>query len=274
MKRLIIYMALIAALLVAISCTPNDTPGHEDIERARNAYSEGFFLEAEKDYERYLQVEPQGEFRQEAWNRLSEIAVTIKGDFDRAVVLLEAMYLELGTDPDEAWRIMFQLGNVYGQLGNRARAIESYEKCLVHAVDSPEKTFKTQLQMAKLYRSIGNYEMVAATLENCADSTVDNDSKARCLYELAQSYSFIANWNQSKRALETLLELEGVGQETHVLAVFLLADIYENERNYAKTKELLESIVTTYPNPKVIESRLASLPYIPPPKETPKPPKD
>lgn len=258
--RRIFFLIMLVTLVTSFGCIPKDSKGDENIERARSAYSKGFYLEAENDYERYLQVEPQGEFRREAWNRLSEIAVNIKGDLDRAVVLLEAMYLELGTDPNDAWRIMFLLGDVHATLGNRSKAIESFEKCLVLAIDSPKNTFTTQLRMAKLYRAMGNYELVAATLENCADSAEDSDDKARCLYELAQSYSFISNWNQSRRALETLLELPDVNQEIHVLAVFLLADIYENERDYTKTRELLESILTTYPNPKVIESRLSNLP--------------
>ena len=143
---------------------------------------------------------------------------------------------------------------------------------MIHAANNPKNAYATQLRMAKLYRSMGNYDLVAVTLENCADSDIDDDSRARCLYELAQSYSFISNWNQSKRALEALMELKNVSQETRVLAIFLLADIYENERNYAKTKELLESILTTYPNPKVIESRLANLPYVQPVEISPVPP--
>jgi len=274
MRRLLIVIVLLATMLVGWGCKQGGSSGNEDIEYARDSYSRGLYLEAEKSYERYLQVEPQGEFREEAWNRLSEIAVTIKEDYDRAVVLLEAMYLELGTDPDAAWRIMFQLGNVYANLGNKPKAIESFEKCLVHAAGSPEHTFTTQLRMAKLYRSMGNYEMVAVTLENCADSAVSNEDKARCLYELAQSYSFISNWNQSKRALDQLLALNDISTERHALAVFLLADIYEYERNYTKTKELLESILTTYPNPKVVESRLANLPYVAPIEILPIPPEN
>jgi len=272
MQRIILLIILATAMGIAVACSNQSSPVGEDIERAREAYSKGFYLEAEKDYERYLQVEPQGEFRKEAWDRLSEISVTIKGDYDRAVVLLEAMYLELGADSDTAWRIMFQLGEILEELGNQEKAIESFEKCFVHAADSPEYTYKTQLRMARLYRSMGNYDLLAITLENCAVSAIDSESKARCLYELAQSYSFISSWNQAKKSLETLLELKNVSEETNALAVFLLADIYENERNYAKTKELLESILTAYPNPKVVESRLASLPYIPPPPVAPVPP--
>lgn len=273
MKRILLLILLATTMLFVVACSSEKDPGMEDIENARSAYSKGFYLEAEKGYERYLQLEPQGEFRKEAWDRLSEISVAIKGDLDRTVVLLEAMYLELGTDPHEAWRIMFQLGDVYAQLGNQAKGIESYEKCLIHAEGNPEQTFKTHIRLAELYRALGNYDLVSVTLENCANSAGTEENKALCLYELAQSYTLIKNWKHSKRALERLLELNEVTEETRVLAVFLLADIYENERDYRKTKELLESIAQTYPNPKVIESRLANLPYVPPVKEEPKPPK-
>nr|WP_321513291.1 tetratricopeptide repeat protein [uncultured Pseudodesulfovibrio sp.] len=227
------------------------------------SYSKGFYLEAEKEYERYLQAEPQGAFRKEAWDRLSEIAVTVKGEYDRAVVLLEAMYLELGDDPESGWKIMYQLGEVYSVLGNRLKAIESFEKCLLHAAKFPEKTTQTQLRMARLYREMGNYGQVAATLQNCADSAGSADDKAQCLYELAQSYSFISSWSQAKNALETLLGLQDISEETRALSIFLLADIYENDRDYAKAKSLLESIVDTYPNRRVVESRLANLPDVP-----------
>lgn len=272
MSRTIWVLITVMVLIALMGCSGSDSPGREDIERARESYSKGFYLEAEKQYERYLQVEPQGEFRKEAWERLSEIAVNIKGDLDRTVVLLEAMYLELSTDPVDAWRIMFQLGDVYAQLGNQPKALESYEKCLVYAVGDADRTCRTQLRMARMYRAMGNYDLVSVTLMGCVDAAEDSEYKAKCLYELAQSYSFISNWSQSRRALEALLSLSGVSQELQALSKYLLADIYENERNYIKTRELLESILTTYPNPKVVESRLASLPYIPPREEDPLPP--
>lgn len=272
MKRAILLIMLAAAMAVVAACSSDTSPGAEDIERARESYSKGFYLEAEKDYERYLQIEPQGEFRKEAWDRLSEIAVNIKGDYDRAVVLLEAMYLELGGDANEAWTIMFQLGEVYAELGNQPKAIESFEKCLIHAEGNPEHTYKTQLRMARLYRAMGSYDLVASTLENCADSATGPEAKAKCLYELAQSYSFISGWNQARKTLKQLLDIPGLSEETHALGMFLLADIYEHERDFRKTRELLKSILTTYPNPKVVESRLGNLPDVPPEPIPLKPP--
>jgi tetratricopeptide (TPR) repeat protein len=264
MRRILVLILLAAAVLAVAACSSSSTPGQEDIEQARDSYSKGFYLEAEKNYERYLQVEPQGEFRKEAWDRLAEIAVSIKGDYDRAVVLLEAMYLELGGDADTAWKIMFQLGEVYSELGNTGKAIEAFEKCLDHAMGNPEHTYRTQLRMARLYRSMGSYDLVAATLENCADSAADDEAKAKCLYELSQSYSFISSWSQAEKALNAVLALKNISDETRSLAIFLQADIAENDRDYAKARELLESILKTYPNPKVVETRLANLPEVTP----------
>ncbi|EGB15490.1 Tetratricopeptide TPR_1 repeat-containing protein [Pseudodesulfovibrio mercurii] len=264
MRRILVLILLAATVFAVAACSSSGSPGREDIERARDSYSKGFYLEAEKDYERYLQVEPQGKFRKEAWDRLAEIAVSIKGDLDRAVVLLEAMYLELGDDPDTAWKIMFQLGEVYSELGNNPKAIECFEKCLIHAQGNPEHTYKTQLRMARLYRNMGSYDLVAGTLENCADSAADDEAKARCLYELAQSYTFISSWSQASKTLDSLLRLKHISDETRALAIFLQADIAENDRDYAKTRELLESILHTYPNPKVVETRLANLPEVVP----------
>jgi len=252
-----------AAMCIVAACSSGSSSGGDDIERARSSYSKGFYLEAEKDYERYLQAKPQGKFRKEAWDRLTEIAMTIKGDYERAVVLLEAMYLELGNDQDTAWKIMFHLGEAYSELGNNGKAIEAFEKCLVHAQGAPQHMYKTQLRMARLYRDMGSYDLVASTLENCADSASDPESKAKCLYELALSYTFISSLTQANNTLHTLLDLKGVSDETRSLAIFLMADICENERNFSKARKLLESILTTYPNPKVVESRLANLPDVP-----------
>ena len=59
-----------------------------DLAIARQSYSGGYFLEAETAYERYLQSDPQGGSRLEAWTRLVDICAGVKGDPDKAVNLL------------------------------------------------------------------------------------------------------------------------------------------------------------------------------------------
>lgn len=247
------------ALLGLFGCGNGASPGEQDLKNARKSFDNGFFLEAEAGYERYLQLEPQGKHRKEAWSRLLDIALNIKADLDRSVALLEAMYLEQGADKAEASDIMYRLGELYQQLGKPEKALESYEKSLRLSQNLPERKVRAQLQLARLYRLRGSYDLVLETLDDCSRSATNTKQKARCLYELAQSYSFINSWAQVKKAVNQLLALEGASEELKAMGIFILADMYEHDHNYEKARELLLSIRDTYPNPLVIETRLDNL---------------
>ncbi|WP_147819521.1 tetratricopeptide repeat protein [Salidesulfovibrio onnuriiensis] len=257
-------IALLAALLLCCAACGSETEDSVNLSAARDSYSKGFYLEAETGYERYLQLNPQGEFRKEAWERLLEISLNIKGDLERSVALLDAMALELGDDKAEAWRVLYRLGDIYDQMGKRQKSIEAFEKCLILAIDMPAETVKTQLRMARVYRSLGNYDLVMDTLQNCSRNAENDAARAQCLYELAQSCSLINNWNMVKKSIEELLTLNGVDPETRAMATFLLAEAYEDEHRYAEAVSLLKSILDTYPNPMVVEARLKALAAIKP----------
>lgn len=246
-------------LLALTACGSGKTPGEQDLENARRSFDNGFFLEAEAGYERYLQLEPQGKHRKEAWSRLLDIALNIKADLDRSVALLEAMYLEQGSDRSEASDIMFRLGDLYQQLGNRDKALESYEKSLRLSEGQPSRMVRVQLKLARIYRMQGSYDQVLKTLSNCAEIATVPEEKAHCLYELAQSYSLINSWSQVQRAVDQLLNMNDAPEDLKAMGIFLLADMYEHEHDYDKARELLTSIRDTYPNPLVIDARLKHL---------------
>lgn len=249
---------LLAALLLCSAACGSDTQS-QDLVKARDAYSQGFYLESETGYERYLQLNPQGTHRKEAWERLLEISLNIKGDMHRAVSLLEAMSLELGGNKREAWQVMYRLGGIYNQMGKRQKAVEALEKSLMLAEGFPDAIVKTQLKLARIYRAQGNYDLVMEALQNCASNADTQDAKAQCFFELAQSYSLINNWTQVRTSLNELLKLENVDSEMRAMAIFLLAESYDYDHDYDKARELLKSILKTYPNPKVVEARLKAL---------------
>lgn len=250
--------ALFAGLLMlCVSC--GGQTADSDLAAAREQYSKGFYLQSEAGYERYLQNNPRGEFRKEAWDRLLNIAANVKGDLKKAIALLDAMSLEEPENPLEAWSILYRLGELHMQMGNISRAVESLEKSLMLASNMPEQIVKTQLKLAGIYRLQNNYDLMFEALGNCRTSATTSEEKATCLYELAQSYSLINNWNMVRKSLEELLTLEGVSEEKRAMATFLLAEAFEFSQDYEKARSLLQSIINTYPNPKVIESRLQAL---------------
>lgn len=255
----LIPLALLALLALAGCGSGSRSDAAMELEHARESFNRGFFLEAEAAYERYLQKVPQGGYRAEAWSRLIEIAQNVKADPERSIALIEAMSLEFASDRERSFQLSYQLGDLYEQQGNRPKALEAFEKALAVAGDARDKAVAAQLRSARIYRSQGNYEQVQETLQNCVKNAPDEVSRATCLYELAQTYTFIQAWDKGKKALEEILTIKDVPQETKDLSVFILADIYEHERDFPKARQLLESIRETYPNPKVVEARLEAL---------------
>ncbi|MES9997266.1 tetratricopeptide repeat protein [Desulfovibrio aminophilus] len=249
---------LLLLVLLLPGCIRREEAAPPDVEAAREALSKGFYLEAETSYERYLQKEPQGNFRREAWDRLLDISLNVKGDVDRSVMLLESMVLEFGGATGTGEDPLFLLGDLYEQQGNRAKAMETWEKCL-KLTDDPEKSVPVRIRLARAQRNQRNFEAAQETLERCSQEASTPALKARCLYESAQNDTFTQSFGRAKTSLEELLALPGVVDETRALAVFLLVDIYEQEGRLPEARNLLESIRETYPNPLVVEARLKSL---------------
>ena len=250
-------LLLLASFLPA--CGRTESSAGPDVEAAREAFSQGFYLEAETGYERYLQKEPKGRQRREAWNRLLEISLNVKGDVDRSVMLLEAMYLEFGSDPAASADMLVLMGDLYEQQGNRAKAVESWEKSLTGMADDPERNVPVLIRLARAKRGQRDFDGAQEALERCAAMARDPELKARCLYESAQNFAFTQSFGRAKATLEELLTLPGVSEESRALATFLLVDVCEHEGRIADARKLLESIRKTYPNPLVIQARLDSL---------------
>lgn len=258
--RLIACAPVLAALLLLAACDRGAGSGAaQDLAIAREAYSAGYFLEAETAYERYLQSDPQGKHRLEAWTRLVDICAGVKGDPDKAVTLLETATLEFGSRPKDNWALLFRLGELYEQQGQRKKALDAWGRCLDTAGSDTARAVQAQMRMAIADRALGKSDMAVDLLSQSIQQAPDIPTKSQAMYELAQTYGMSWNWAKAKGILEEILAMEKAPQEVKVMSAYLLADAYEAERNLPKARELLLSLKDTYPNPEVIVARLASL---------------
>ena len=247
---------VLVAALQACDSAPKADPV---LEAARHAYLNGYYMEAEMRYEEYLQSSPQGADRLEAWTRLLDLAVNVRSDLKKGVDLLEATLLEYGDDPDKALPLMTKLGDLYERTGNRDKAVELWQSSLGTGNLPPDVVVSIMLKMAKSYREQGYFDLAMDVYQDCARAAPDPGSKAQCLYELAQTYSFVQNFAQARATCEEVRRINGAPAEIQALATFLLAEISEYERKPSEARKLLESIQETYPNPKAVEIRLKNL---------------
>jgi tetratricopeptide (TPR) repeat protein len=256
----LICAALLLGLLGLCGCDRGGPSGSAlDLTIARDAYAGGYFLEAETAYERYLQADPQGKHRLEAWTRLVEISSGVKGDLGKAVTLLETATLEYNSRPEVNWPLLFRLGELYELQGQRRKALDSWGRCLDTSGGDVGKAVQAQMRMALANRALGNHDLAMQLLTQCVAQAKDVETKSRAMYEMAQTLTLSWQWAKAIPILDEILALEKAPQDVKVMSAYLLADAYEAQRNIPKAREILLSLKDTYPNPEVIVARLATL---------------
>lgn len=255
MKRCLIII-ITSLLLMAQGCDKQGSNTSEVIDKARSNFISGFYVDSEKGFERYLQDNPQGEHRFEAWNYLVKIAAEVRHDSERGASILEAMYLEFGHNPEQGCGLKRQLAEMYIRTGQYKSAVEALEKSLEYS-DQPQKQLdSTRILLAETFRKLRNYDLAIYTYNDIAKSTDNKTTKARAFFEMAHTLTLIQAWERAESELDKLLHMEGIPEDIHAESAFMLADIYENRHEYKRAIELLKRIVDTYPNPYAVRYKL------------------
>ena len=231
LKRIVIVSGLSLALLAG--CGEDKASLPSELEKARSAYSQGLYLEAEAEYERFIQEHAQHPARWEAWSRLLDITFSVKNDSDKGLILLEAMLLEYGHDQEKSAIVLQQIGDLYADQKQWDKAVEKWAKGRRLAGQDPARQWPFSLRMARAYRAMGIGK-----------------------YDMAMTYTFMENWDKARKLLEEVTASGELPLEDHAVATFLLADVHIHDGDLEKAKELLESVTGTHPNPLAVDIRI------------------
>lgn len=256
-KFLLIFF--VALSLCVQGCGKNSDKVKPEFVKASKAFADGYYFEAEKGFENYLQKYPQGKMRLQAWNNLVLIASDVRQDPERGASLLEAMYLEFGHDYKRAPLLKRRVAEMYIRSGKLKIGVENLEKSIEFSDQPQEQMDKTRMILAETYRKLGNYDLAIFVFGECADYTKNNHTKSEALYEKAQTLTLIQSRQRAMSELEKLIKLPEITDEIKSKAIFLLSDLYEQQDDYKKAYDLLNEIKETYPNPNAVKLRIKFL---------------
>jgi len=262
MKPVRPWYATLLSVLLLLAATACQGSGEEKqvLAQARQAFSDGQYFQAEESYEVYLSNWPQAKERWEAWQRLLHISLHVRGDNVTAAELLEAMLLEFGADPDKAVDVMIQLGEVYGWgLRQWDKAVQAWGRCLDVRDLEPQTRYSVYHLLAQAYQEQGLYDQARDVLEQAVDVALTDQDKARSMYKLGLVHALQGDTKNAKYWLEQTLTIASLDKETRAVAAFSLADIYMQEEQLEKARDLLTSILDTHPNPRAVEIKLEFL---------------
>lgn len=252
-----LVLAFFAGLLTA--CEEEPAAPADELYEARQSFSRKEFLDAERQYERYLQQNPEGPQRWEAWERLVDIALSIREDQRLATDILEAMALEYNEDESRGKEALERLGQVYESGHRWDQALDAWRRLLAFPGVPPEEQGRLQLKVAKIYQLRGQNDLAAASLRTCLDMETSSEVNAACLYELAQVFMMNEQGEQAKIYLTELGKMPDAPLEIKVLGAFALADFEEEQGNFQKSLDIFVSIKDIYPNPDAVEARIQGL---------------
>ncbi len=248
-------LPLILFLLCACDAQTASTP-EDDLARARSSMRQRDFMEAEKSFERYLRRAPDGEARWEVWNRLVDLALDVRHDKRAAEELLEAMLLEFEKEPTRRRESQDWLARLYESDHNYDRALELWLALIRDGETPSEMKAESYRSLARIYLRRLEFELTKEVLGYCLQLDVSPALKGRCQYDLADAYTVMEDLDAASKTLQDLLMAKGVEEPLRVLAVFMLADVLEQQGKNDTALELFESIKNSYPNAQVVEERI------------------
>lgn len=241
----------------------------DDLALAEAALRDRDTGDAEMYFERYLRKNAAGKRRWEVWQQLLSISFDIRQDKVTARDYLEIMLVEFGNEPEKRRQIQMQLAALHSEMRAYDRAVALWE-ALADDLELPgEHRAAVYRELSQAYLRRQEFSAATDMLDLCLQLDVTADTKADCLYALAETQMLTGELAASEKALRDLLSLADVEPQRRVLSVFMLGDVVEQLERFDEARELFESILDSYPNAKVVEIRLGALKEKKPVKKPP-----
>lgn len=256
----VLLTALVLAACLLAACGGADAPApEEDLKRADAALRDRDIGDAEMYFERYLRRNPGGDQRWQVWHKLLEIALNIRQDKATAAEYLEIMLTEFADDPPRRRSIQLELAGLCDKMRDYGRAVTLWET-LAADKDAPDQDLAlVYRELSRAYLRRLEFSEATDVLGYCLELKVGEDTKADCLYALAETQMLTEALKESEQALRDLLQLDNVSEDRRIQAVFMLADVVEQQNRLDEAEELLERIRDSYPNARVVAMRLEGI---------------
>ncbi len=229
------------------------------IDIARRAFLNGEYLRAEGVYERYLETQPDGPYRLEAWVRLADISQYARETPARTATVLEAALLEFGENPATGPALRLRAARQRQQLGEYDKAAAHYKQLLAIPGLPPERVADIHIEFAEALMQAHDPMRAVGTLRTCGADLPAGDPHARCSLALAKVYLRLERPVQAEPLLRALYLHQDVPEDIRAQAGFALATWLEAGQDKEQARTIYESLRRTYPNPLVIEEKLRYL---------------
>lgn len=233
----------------------------DDLSQAREAVSQRQWSLAERLLERYLresQDSQDADSRWEAWQQLL-VVVNAAGQEPRASLeYLETMQEEYLDDDARSAIILKRMAEVYEGLHRYGRAVDMWSAYIGLGGLTPQQVLEGHRRLAAMQFSLRRFDAGEDTLQQCLALPLPDHDKIMCMYDLADQNMARERWQEVSGLSQQILDSDP-DQNVRGLAGYLLADALEQLGKNGEALKQFELARDAYPNPSVIDNRIAHL---------------
>lgn len=244
-----------AALLLGACRAPEEES--DDLRAARTAIAERQWSRAERLLGRYLREERQPDQRWQAWLALLTV-LEVSGDMRAHLDYLEAMLEEFADDDAKSRAILLRIGRQNERLRRYDRAVDTWIAYLNVPGMTPVESLYGYRRLGAMLFQLRRFKAAEEALQQCLALPLDDGAKSVCAYDLADQYLARGRWNEAADMARQIVDDEPE-EALRSLAGFVLADALEQLGRTGEALTQFEAIRGSYPNPGVIDNRIAYL---------------
>ncbi len=242
-------------LFLFVSCDFT-TSIHRDILKAQEYFQEKNYEEAIRYYKSVTDKRIDKDLKIKVFYQLAEIYLNYKEDYQASLSYYQKI---LTYDPTLVWQVKVyeKMGEIFlDHLDKFDEAIENYEK--LYSFQPPlEKNDFYYFRVGMGYFKAKKYKRALRVFEDIGKQT-QHSYFLQAQYQQGLIHFYKQEWQLAVDKWEKYLNFEKDTQKI-VNAKFLIANAYEMLEELKTAYNIYFSILSDYPNPKVVEKRLKSL---------------
>lgn len=250
-------LLLILMCAMTLSCRIEELGG-DDLEAANRAYIERNLTLTERLLERYLREEKDPDKRWEAWSLLLQTVNANNQEARVSLEFLDAMLDEYENDQARLPSILADMGKFNELLHHYNRAADAWSAYVELAEISDAERVEAYRKLAAMQFVQRHFEAGEETLQQCLALPLADHDKISCMLDLADANMTRERWEEVDNLCQQIFDSEP-DASIYGMAGYLRGDALEQMGHEKEAIAQFEAVREAYPNPAVIENRIAHL---------------
>jgi len=257
-KRLLKNTIPLSLLLVALfGCEQEQSRGKMYLENAKDVAVEKDWTEVISQLQKFVAIEDQASIveKKEAWILLAEATASL-GQIRESAEILELMIQDVDYDVQTRVEVYNKLVRLYDRSQNWEKAADTRVKLIQYRKMDNDEVAHLLLQAGLNYQNIKKYRESDEIFNSALEKAENSGLRAELYYYKAYGKTVFNEMDIAEEYLQEALKSDVIAEEIEGQIYYLIGDILEWRKLYAKAYANYKKALNLYPNKMFVQKRI------------------